>query len=539
MSRRDDRRAGRARRQSGAVVGSRAFRRRASAAKDKQPQAGGGRTVPSLRLPRVDRAMDLARAVPVTGWVCAVVAILNAFSWSIITPPFQVSDEPSHFAYVQQLAEAHELPHSHELRFSHEEERALIDLHEFPAGILPATGAISSRAQQQRLASDLVAAAEGPREGSDAAGVATSQPPLYYLLEAIPYEIGSGASLLARLTLMRLLSALFAGVTALFAFLFVRETLPARRAAWTAGGLSVAFAPLLGFMSGAVNPDSMLFAVSAALFWSLARAFRHGLTYRRAGLIGAITAVGLLTKLNFAGLFPGAILGLGVLAWRLARGSRTRAWRAFALGLGVAISPVVPYVLVNAAQGRPTFGLFSGAASLATHHGSIFAAFSYIWQVYLPRLPGMTAHFSGISTTRQIWFDGLVGQYGWVETAFPEWLYELAAVWGVVLLAACARTLFLLRRSARERIAELVVYGVVSLGLLVLVGAASYVAPLTEQFTEARYLLPLLALFAAGVGLAIRAAGRRWEHVMAAVVVLAMVADTIFSQLLVIGRYYG
>jgi hypothetical protein len=40
--------------------------------------------------------------------------------------------------------------------------------------------------------------------------------------------------------------------------------------------LSVAFAPLLGFMSGAVNPDALLFAVSAGLFWSLARAFRLG-----------------------------------------------------------------------------------------------------------------------------------------------------------------------------------------------------------------------------------------------------------------------
>ncbi|HXW59628.1 MAG TPA: DUF2142 domain-containing protein [Solirubrobacteraceae bacterium] len=471
--------------------------------------------------------------------MCAAVAILNAFCWSVITPPFQVSDEPSHFAYVKQFAEPHELPHSHELRFSREEEQALIDLDEFPVSILPATGAVSSRAQQQRLAHDLAAAAEEPREGSDAAGVATSQPPLYYLLETVPYEIASGSSLLARLTLMRLLSALFAGVTAMFAFLFVRETLPATHAAWTAGGLSVAFAPLLGFMSGAVNPDSLLFAVSAAAFWSLARAFRRGLTYRRASVIGAITAVGLLTKLNFAGLFPGVMLGLGILAWHLARRSRARAWRAFALGVGIAISPVVPYVLINLTHGTPTFGLFSGATSVAAHHGSIFAAFSYVWQVFLPRLPGMTAHFSGISTTRQIWFDGLVGQYGWVETAFPEWLYELAAVFAVALVVACARTLFMLRGTARERIAELVVYAIMSIGLLVLVGAASYISPLTEQFTEARYLLPLLALFAAGVGLAIRAAGRRWEHVLAAVVVLAMIADTIFSQLLVIGRYYS
>ena len=52
-------------------------------------------------------------------------------------------------------------------------------------------------------------------------------------------------------------------------------------------------------------------------------------------------------------------------------------------------------------------------------------------------------------------------------------------------------------------------------------------------------LLPLLALWAAGLGLAIRAAGRRWEPVLGAAVVLTMTADTIFSLLVVVARYYG
>ena len=49
---------------------------------------------------------------------------------------------------------------------------------------------------------------------------------------------------------MRLLSALMAGVTALFTFLFVREALPGAPWAWTVGGLGAALAPLLGFISG-------------------------------------------------------------------------------------------------------------------------------------------------------------------------------------------------------------------------------------------------------------------------------------------------
>ena len=108
---------------------------------------------------------------------------------------------------------------------------------------------------------------------------------------------------------MRLLSALMAGFTALFTFLFLREALPGVRSAWTVGALAVALSPLFGFMSGAVNPDAMLFAVSAALFFCLARAFRRGLSTRLAIGSGLVIATGFLTKLNFVGLAPGAFVG--------------------------------------------------------------------------------------------------------------------------------------------------------------------------------------------------------------------------------------
>jgi 4-amino-4-deoxy-L-arabinose transferase-like glycosyltransferase len=475
----------------------------------------------------------------VAAWVCASVAILNAVCWSFITPPFAVSDEPSHVAYVKQLAESHALPSSHTFVFTPEENRVLAALHENPDAVLPATGSISSLAEQRTLEHELAAAAALPRNGSPSAGVATSEPPLYYLLEAIPYTVGSHANLLTRLQLMRLFSALFAGLTAMFAFLFVREALPGTRAVWPASGLAVAFAPVLGFVSGAVNPDSLLFAMSAMVFWALARAFRRGLTARRAAMIGAIAAAGLLTKVNFGGLVPGIILGLGVLALRLAHSSRSSAYRAFGIGAGIAVSPLVLYGLSNLAAGKPAFGVLSNGASLATEHGSISSAISYIWQFFLPRLPGMKAYEPGIFTTRQFWFNGLVGQFGWRETTFPAWAYQVAAVGGLAVLAAFVRTLVVLRKSVRERLAELIVYAVISVGLLILIGGASYLTTAAEAYNEARYLLPLLALGAASLALAMRAAGRRWEAVLGSVIVLSVFADDIFSQLLVISRYYG
>jgi amino acid transporter len=172
-----------------------------------------GRPVPSQRRWRLPRA----------AWVCAVVACLNAACWSVLTPPFQAEDEPSHFAYVQYLAETGKLPKSSHYEFSQEEETVLVDLNQSEVHWHPEIKTISSQAAQLRLRHDLALPLGRVGEG---AGVATSEPPLYYALETIPYYLGSGATLLDRLELMRLLSALLAGLTAMFTFLFVRELLP-------------------------------------------------------------------------------------------------------------------------------------------------------------------------------------------------------------------------------------------------------------------------------------------------------------------------
>jgi Predicted membrane protein (DUF2142) len=216
----------------------------------------------------------LLRQIPRAAWVCALVAPINAVCWSLITPPFQVPDEPDHFAYVQQLAETGTLPRSASSEFSQEETAALRDLNQSEVRAHPETHPIATSAEAQRLQQDLVLPLR--RSGAAGAGVAASQPPLYYALQTIPYGLASSGSLLDRLALMRLLSALMAGLTALFAYLFLREALPRARWAWTVGGLGVALTPLLGFMSGAVNPDAMLCAVSAAIFYLFARGFRRG-----------------------------------------------------------------------------------------------------------------------------------------------------------------------------------------------------------------------------------------------------------------------
>jgi 4-amino-4-deoxy-L-arabinose transferase-like glycosyltransferase len=483
----------------------------------------------------------LLRAIPVAARVCAVVAFANAACWSIATPAFQGADEQAHFAYTQVLAQTGKLPSSSAETFSPEEDLALTDEHFREVVLNPTRTPLASRRQARLLQHDL--ALHAPRHGNGAAGVAVSQPPLYYALQSIPYALGAGGTLLDRLELMRLFSALLAGITALFVFLFLREALPAAPWAWTAGALAAALAPLLGFTSSAVNPDALLLTVSAAIFCVLARAFRHGLTRRLALALGALLAAGFLTKLNFLGLAPGVFVGLALLTRRQARApcAGSGPYRAAALAVAIALTPVLAYVARNLLTHRAGLGLLSNALHATAGHGSITAEISYVWQLYLPRLPGMTNDFPGISTTFQIWFKGFVGRYNWLETVFPNGVYDLALLPAATIGALSVRALWLGREALRARLPELATYVLMTGGVMTLTAADSYLMfpNLDAGVSEPRYMMPMLALGAAVLALAARGAGRRFGRAAGALIVLLILTHNAASLLLEISRYYG
>ncbi len=529
---------------------------RRSAPPGPAPIAGGAqvarrRAAPARRPPRpqpdrpqpvsgglASRLRTATGRVPKAAWICGAVAWLSAASWGIVMAPFQVPDEPAHFAYAQRLAETGGLPTSNSVNYAPEEIVTLTDLDHNEVRYNALRGTISTPAQQQRLEHYL--AQSIPRRGEGGAGVATSQPPLYYALQTIPYRIASGGNLLERLALMKLLSALMAGLTALFAFLFLREALPGAPWAWTVGGLGVALFPLLGFMSGAVNPDSMLSAVSAALFYCLARAFRRGLSTQLAVAIGVVTAVGFLTKLNFLGLVPGLALALVVLTRRATQSRGRAAYRSLGLAVAIGASPVLLYALINLLSNHPGLGLASIGIQQTSKQGSPLNEISYIWQFYLPRLPGMANDFPGLFSSR-LWFDRSVGLYGWLDTTFPSWVYNAALVPAGLIAALCASALIASRAALRQRIWELLAYAVMSLGVVALVGADSYLEfpGRSGGYTEPRYLLPMAVLFGALLALAARGAGRRWGPTVGVLIVLAIFGHDLFSQLLVVSRYYG
>lgn len=481
------------------------------------------------------------RRIPPVAWAIGAIAVLNAVAWSIVTPPFQVPDEQTHVAYAQQIAERGRPPIAKrgaeqlapELLAAMARTRfGTRDSRTFGA-------AVWSPLQQRLLDAELHAGLA--RHGNDTAGPAAPEPPTFYALEAIPYKLASGATLLDRIALMRLLSALMAGATALFVFLFVRECLPGRPWAWTVGALGAALNPVLGFVSGGVNPDALLFPICAALFYAFAVAFRHGLTTRRAAWIGAILAAGLVTKINFYGLMPGALLALALAARASADGFNGRAARLLGIAVGIAVAPFLLLSALDALIWDRAFVLAHTPAEQPQDHGNLLGQLSYLWQVFLPRLPGQSTAIPEFYPGYQLWLKGFVGKFGWTVVNFAEWAYRLGALLLGVVFALAARTALRERTTLRGRRWELLAYAAMTGGLLLLIGLVALrgFAPGIAGAVQGRYLLPLLALFAGLLTLAARGAGTRWGRAAGVALVLACVGWSLFGQLLTIAWFYG
>ena len=79
------------------------------------------------------------------------------------------------------------------------------------------------------------------------------------------------------------------------------------------------------------------------------------------------------------------------------------------------------------------------------------------------------------------------------------------------------------------------------LGLIGVIGYLGANAALAGQppFPQARYLFPLLALYALAIVLATKGLPRRWAPVLGALLVALAMAHNLFAMTLTISRYYG
>jgi len=189
-------------------------------------------------------------SVPRAGKLLALAAFLVGVCWSFVTPPFQVPDETTHFSYVQHLAEKGKPPNEANTAVYSEEEGKLLGALKFYIVVgRPGDRGVWSAIEQARVE----AAQDSSSKRDNGSGVTntTSQPPLYYAVGSVVYWASPSHDELTRVWLLRVLGALFAGITTLFVYLFLRELLPRNPLSWAAG-------------AGAVGAGAAVRACSAA-----------------------------------------------------------------------------------------------------------------------------------------------------------------------------------------------------------------------------------------------------------------------------------
>jgi Predicted membrane protein (DUF2142) len=484
--------------------------------------------------------------------LCVLVAVLNALAWSLLVPPFQVPDEESHTAYVQYLAETGKVPRPGFIGYS-DEENALLRALDF-AGVI---GVRDNRPPHGPGIDARLRAIERSRSsrvgGGDPAG-AVVYPPTFYALESVPYLASpTGSSLLDRLVWMRALCALLAGLTVFLTSRFLRELLPTQPWAWAVGALALAFLPMFGFISGGVQNDAGMYACAAALFWAMTCVLQRGLTPLRGLAVGGALVAGALIKFTIVGLAPAAVAVIVVALVRArgegrrtgaspteGRANRRSGWIGAAVAALVVAVPIAAYAALSRwAWHRPLSGpLRASHPQIAQPEpATITGQLTYAWELFLPRLPFMDDKFPGITPLWDTWYRGGIGRFGWLDYGFPEWvaILLLPVVVGAIVLAA--RTAW----QARPPLANVAVYALAVLGLLALLAMVGYRYELkfATYFQSPRYLFALLPLGAAVVAMAARGAGRRFGPAVGAVLVVVVMALSVFAQLATLERYYG
>lgn len=469
--------------------------------------------------------------------VVGLIAFVNCAAWALITPTFQAPDEPSHAAYAVQLAETGRPPaNTNNAPFASDELGAYanalgtFNMNQIASLTRPPWSKRREQAYQRTLRTHQL-----KRKDGGGPSTAAVHGPVYYAFPALAYRIFYGASFASRMLAMRLASALLAALTVAFVYGTVRELAPRRPWAAAAAALLAAFQPVFGFIEGSINADVGVNLAGAVLVYLLVRAMRRGLTVPLAIAIPTAFILGTLAKATMLGFVPVLLFALLVLLWRRAGGIRE--WLAMAgtalvlAGIWAAVSPGWKHSFI------PVPGGGSGVAGQAP---SIGAKLSYIWQVFLPPLPGMHHDFAaGVHPIWDIYVVRAWGAFGWLDVNLPHPIFVAIAVAMCVIVALALRGLWLERRFLRTHIPE----AVVLFGSIVCVLGFTHAAfakfnPAAAIQEQGRYAFPAITALAITGIVACFGLGRRLAPAAAVGLVASMMLLSVFAQLYVFSAYF-
>jgi 4-amino-4-deoxy-L-arabinose transferase-like glycosyltransferase len=464
-------------------------------------------------------------------------------AWALLVPPWQAPDEASHFGYTQSLMERSQRPDRLPGRlFSTEqqlaEDRTDADL--LP-GNLEARFPWSEGVYRKWRDADREIGDAGRGNGGHAGiggaqpNPAINNPPLYYAYSGVAYTAGSAGDVFDRLYLMRLWSMLLLAVSVVATWLLVGELIGPQRPLQLAAAGLVGLQPMASFIAASVNPDALLMASWAVVFWLSARALKRGLTLRGAIVLCAVTLAALLTKGTSLALVPGVafVLGVGIAARRDQSTSRQLATGALAVAGLVALAATLAWI--GAVPGSATLDEVTGSGDLD------FAGLgSYLWQFYLPKLPSQEPFPLLLDIPAyERWIKLGWGAFGWQDVRLPGFVYLMLAGLTVGLLVAGAIG-FVRARHSRNLVVG-VFFALVALTLMAGLHWIDFRLAKDQgvPFNQGRYLLPLLPLLALCAVSALRLFSPRLLPMAVGTFLGGLVGLQLLSLSLVATRFYA
>jgi 4-amino-4-deoxy-L-arabinose transferase-like glycosyltransferase len=482
---------------------------------------------------------------PLTLLLVAVAVV--GVTWALLLPPGQAPDEPAHIGYAQVLAEDFRLPDTDPGRtFSREQELA-----QAYANVDQTAQVLETRPEWSKLGYDewrqvdATLPKSGRGDGGHAgpfrgANPARSNPPFYYLWESIPYLVASGGDFFDRLYAMRIWSLVLLLIATSATWLLIGELTGGRRSLQLAGAALVGLQPMAVFVSSSVNPDAALIAEFALTFWLGVRVLTRGLTLRDGVALGAIAALGVLTKGTSYALVPAVGLALLIGALRLDLRRRSTLVVGGLSGLALAV-PVLAWLGLARALDRAAVnqvpGTGGGSSAPGLPHVGLL---DYLWQFYLPKLPfqGAVPAIDRLPVF-DVWIKTGWGAFGWLEVRFPNAVYGVLAAVTVALLVGGLAAL--IRRRSRDDLAIVAFMAVAALSLLAGLHWIEYKSIQTDGviFNQGRYLLPLLPLLGVSAAASLSLLPERWRMRACGAMLGGLFVLQVAGLAVMAGRFYA
>jgi hypothetical protein len=330
---------------------------------------------------------------------------------------------------------------------------------------------------------------------------------------------------------------MFGAIAAMCAFLLAREIVPRHPVAAVAAGLLVAFQPMFAFMSGSVNNDSGVNAAAAMVILLVVRALVRGLTPRSGLVLGVAIAVMPVLKGTGYALYP--LLLLALVAALVRHHSRADLRAYAALGAGF-VATYIAWSLTSKVIDASVVTTPGGTAPATGARDNIPGYLSYLWQIFLPPLPGMTDLLRPQWPFWDIYIVRGWGAFGWYAVTFPLRVY--AAILAATIAVGAGGVVVLARHRERVRRDWPVLLFLVAVPAVVIAAVeAAYYSPemryLTPEF--GRYLFPAITALAAMAVGGCFALGRRWAPVLVTALVAGIIVLNYASQLLTLGGFYS